>query len=188
MQFQNERNNWVNLNGKVLGINQNGVVMPTEADYFLADKAEGQWAVSVDTDDTRKFTFTNRENPSKSISVKSMHALGNDVYAVEYEQNDEWGAQYNWYTRPFGFNTAGTVRNQALRDTLIIKAAEGNLKITKGENAYNTDSYANWTKEDLQDKTFQLSIDAASQLYVTENEGKDSHFLGLTADETEVTN
>ena len=188
MQFQNENSKWVNLNGKVLGINQNGVVMPTEADYFLADKAEGQWAVSVDTDDTRKFTFTNRENPSKSISVKSMHALGNDVYAVEYEQNDEWGAQYNWYTRPFGFNTAGTVRNQALRDTLIIKAAEGNLKITKGENAYNTDSYANWTKEDLQDKTFQLSIDAASQLYVTENEGKDSHFLGLTADETEVTN
>ncbi len=188
MQFQNERNNWVNLNGKVLGINQNGVVMPTEADYFLADKAEGQWAVSVDTDDTRKFTFTNRENPSKSISVKSMHALGNDVYAVEYEQNDEWGAQYNWYTRPFGFNTAGTVRNQALRDTLIIKAAEGNLKLTKGAHAYNTDSYANWTKEDLQDKTFQLSIDAASQLYVTENEGKDSHFLGLTADETEVTN
>ena len=188
MQFQNERNNWVNLNGKVLGINQNGVVMPTEADYFLFDKAEGQWAVSVDTDDTRKFTFTNRENPSKSISVKSMHALGNDVYAVEYEQNDEWGAQYNWYTRPFGFNTAGTVRNQALRDTLIIKAAEGNLKLTKGAHAYNTDSYANWTKEDLQDKTFQLSIDAASQLYVTENEGKDSHFLGLTADETEVTN
>ena len=117
-----------------------------------------------------------------------MHALGNDVYAVEYEQNDEWGAQYNWYTRPFGFNTAGTVRNQALRDTLIIKAAEGNLKLTKGAHAYNTDSYANWTKEDLQDKTFQLSIDAASQLYVTENEGKDSHFLGLTADETEVTN
>ncbi|OUO51437.1 hypothetical protein B5F77_10420 [Parabacteroides sp. An277] len=188
MQFQNERNNWVNLNGKVLGINQNGVVMPTEADYFLADKAEGQWAVSVDTDDTRKFTFTNRENPSKSISVKSMHALGNDVYAVEYEQNDEWGAQYNWYTRPFGFNTAGTVRNQALRDTLIIKAAEGNLKITKGENAYNTDSYANWTKEDLQDKTFQLSIDAAAQLYVTENEGKDSHFLGLSDDVLDVTN
>ena len=188
MQFQNERNNWVNLNGKVLGINQDGVVMPTEADYFLFDKAEGQWAVSVDTDDTRKFTFTNRENPSKSISVKSMHALGNDVYAVEYEQNDEWGAQYNWYTRPFGFNTAGTVRNQALRDTLIIKAAEGNLKLTKGAHAYNTDSYANWTKEDLQDKTFQLSIDAASQLYVTENEGKDSHFLGLTADETDVTN
>ena len=188
MQFQNERNNWVNLNGKVLGINQDGVVMPTEADYFLFDKAEGQWAVSMTdaANDTRKFTFTNRENPSKSIKIKSMHALGNDVYAVEYDEaaSSQWG----YLDYPFGFYTAGNVRNQVERDTLIIKAAEGNLKLTKGAHAYNTDSYANWTKEDLQDKTFQLSIDAASQLYVTENEGKDSHFLGLTADETEVTN
>ena len=188
MQFQNERNNWVNLNGKVLGINQDGVVMPTEADYFLFDKAEGQWAVSMTdaANDTRKFTFTNRENPSKSIKIKSMHALGNDVYAVEYDNANQYPAPYVDY--PFGFYTAGNVRNQVERDTLIIKAAEGNLKLTKGAHAYNTDSYANWTKEDLQDKTFQLSIDAASQLYVTENEGKDSHFLGLTADETEVTN
>ena len=191
MQFQNERNNWVNLDGKVLGIGQNNVVMPTEADYFLKDKAEGQWAVAMQTEDgkvtdSRKFVFMNRENPDKKIWIESMHALGNDVYAVEY--SDINSDEYPGYRYPFGFYTAGNNRNQVERDTLIIKAAEGNLKLTKGAHAYNTDSYANWTKEELQDKTFQLSIDAASQLYVTENEGKDSHFLGLTADETEVTN
>ena len=183
MQFRNENSNWVNLNGKVLGINQYGWVMPTEADYFLFDKAEGQWAVSMTdaANDTRKFTFTNRENPSKSIKIKSMHALGNDVYAVEYDYNS---ADESW-AKPFGYYNG---RNQAQRDTLVIKAAKGNLKLTKGVDAHNMDSYANWTKEDLQDKTFQLSIDAAAQLYVTENEGKDSHFLGLTDDALEVTN
>ena len=179
MQFQNEDNKWVNLDGKVLGINKYGWVMPTEADYFLFDKAEGQWAVSMTdpANDTRKFTFTNRENPSKSIAIKSMHALGNDVYAVEYES-----APFGYYAGKYGHY------NQVERDTLVIKAAEGALKFTKGKNAHNMDSYANWTKEELQDKTFQLSIDAAAQLYVTENEGKDSHFLGLTDDATEVTN
>ena len=196
MQFKNEKNAWVNLDGKVLGINQEGVVMPTEADYFLFDKAEGQWAVSMQTNDkgevtdSRKFVFTNRENPDKSITIKSMHALGNDVYAVEYDNPSEhpiwWPAYYN---RPFGYYTdKNNNRNQVMRDTLVIKAAEGALKFAKGKDAYNMDSYANWTKEELQDKTFQLSIDAAAQLYVTENEGKDSHFLGLTDDATEVTN
>ena len=33
-----------------------------------------------------------------------------------------------------------------------------------------------------------MSIDAAAQLYVTENEGKDSHFLGLSSEEADVTN
>ena len=193
MQFQNERNNWVNLNGKVLGINQDGVVMPTEADYFLFDKAEGQWAVSMQTNDkgevtdSRKFVFTNRENPDKSIAIKSMHALGNDVYAVEYEGSDE--IPYPWVNYPFGFYTTNdNKRNQVERDTLVITPAKGNLKLTAGKDAFNNDSYANWTKEDLQDRTFQLSIDAAAQLYVTENEGKDSHFLGLTDDVLDVTN
>ena len=185
MQFQNEENAWVNLNGKVLGIGQNDEVMPTEAKYFLFDKAEGQWAVSMVKDkdgnvpDSRQFVFTNRENPSKHIAVKSMHALGNDVYAVEYGVTNE-------RQKPFGYYNNGD--NQVQRDTLVIKQAEGNLKFAAGKDALNMDSYANWTKEQLQDRTFQLSIDASAQLYVTENEGKDSHFLGLTDDALEVTN
>ena len=194
MQFKNELGNWVNLDGKVLGIGHisagNDKPMPTEADYFLADKAEGQWAVAMQTTDgqvtdSRKFIFTNRENPEESIYVKSMHALGNDVYAVEYDNASQWGN----LDYPFGFYTAGTTgRNQAMRDTLVITAAEGNLKLTAGKDAFNMDSYANWTKEQLQDRTFQLSIDASAQLYVTENEGKDSHFLGLTDEALDVTN
>ena len=195
MQFKNELGNWVNLDGKVLGIGHisagNDEPMPTEADYFLTDKAEGQWAVAMQKDangnvpDSRKFVFTNRENPEESIYVKSMHALGNNVYAVEYDNASQWAT----LDYPFGFYTAGNnERNQAMRDTLVITAAEGNLKLTPGKDAFNMDSYANWTKEDLQDRTFQLSIDASTQLYVTENEGKDSHFLGLTDDALKVTN
>ena len=185
MQFQNEDNAWVNLNGKVLGIGQNEEVMPTEAKYFLFDKAEGQWAVSMVKDkdgnvpDSRQFVFTNRENPNKHIAVKSMHALGNDVYAVEYGVTGE-------RSKPFGYYNNG--ENQVARDTLVIAPAKGNLKFAAGKDAFNMDSYANWTKEQLQDRTFQLSIDASAQLYVTENEGKDSHFLGLTDDALEVTN
>ena len=195
MQFKNENGNWVNLDGKVLGMNRYGYPMPTEADDFLFDKAEGQWAVSLEKDadgnvvDSRKFIFTNRENPNAKFAVKVMHDMGNHTYAVEYnidegweEAVSQWGE--NWYHMPFGYANG---RNQALRDTLVITQAEGNLANPNKGTKY-ADSYANWTVEELQDKTFQLSIDAAAQLYVTENEAKGSHFLGLTANEGEVTN
>ena len=198
MQFKNENGKMVNLNGKVMGLNSEGKAEPTEPEYFLFDKAEGQWIVTMtgagnitaankdgvakgENFDSRRFTFTNRENGA-SFSVESMHALGNDTYAVEYDK-DAWG---QYLVNRFGQEVD---LNLANRDTLIIKAADIDNTIAKGaKGLYNTDSYANWTKEELQDKTFQLSVDAAAQLYVTENEGKDSHFLGLTADETEVTN
>ena len=201
MQYLNEDNKYVNLDGKVLGLTEDGSrAIPSEPNYFLADKAEGQWAVSMTeaiekgvfdaedeeqaiTNDTR-FTFTNRENGT-SIAIKSMHALGNDLYAVEYESNG--GEAFSGYAgRTWGGQA--TVWNRANRDTLKITPAKGNLKVTNGQSARNMDSYANWTKEQLQDKTFQLSIDAAAQLYVTENEAKGSHFLGLTADAESVTN
>ncbi len=195
MQFKNENGNWVNLDGKVLGMNRAGYPMPTEARYFLFDKAEGQWAVSLKKDekgnviDSRMFVFTNRENPKAQFSVKVMHDMGNHTYAVEYdidkgweEAVSQWGG--NWYHMPFGYANG---RNQALRDTLVITQAEGNLANPANGTKY-TDSYANWTVKELQDKTFQLSIDADAQLYVTENEAKGSHFLGLTANEANVTN
>ena len=205
MQFQNEENSWVNLNGKVLGINKEGYAAPTEPEYFLADKSEGMWyvtmtdaeglkatdnAVNLSSIDSRKFTFTNRENPEVTLEVKVMHALGNDVYAVEYDDASQFPQYWPaWYNRPFGYQTINGNRNQVMRDTLIIKAADIDKAIAKGAaGLHNMDSYANWTKEDLQDKTFQLSIDAAAQLYVTENEGKDSHFLGLSSEEADVTN
>ena len=199
MQFENEAGKMVNLDGKVLGINaKNNEAVPTEAEYFLFDKAEGQWAVSMTeasgltaantngqaVSDSRKFTFTNRENPEITYKVKSMHYLGNNTYAVEYESNDAFG-EYNVKT-PWGTTVD---LNKANRDTLVITEADVNKKIaTDALGLHNMDSYANWTKEELQDKTFQLSIDAAAQLYVTENEGKDSHFLGLTDEVAYVTN
>ena len=187
MQFKNENGEWVNLNGKVLGMNSKEEAAPSEKEYFLADKAEGQWAVSM-TDaagatakdgvalsgiDSRKFTFTNRENPNATFAVTAMHALGNDVYAVEYESRDKVN----------GFYGVNNNRNRAERDTLIITAAKGLQEFEAGKNGKNDDSYAKWTKEELQDKTFQLSIDAAAELFVVENEGKGSHFLGLSTEE-----
>ena len=186
MQFYSD-GNYVNLNNKVLGISESGYdAVPTEAEYYLFDKAEGQWAVSMtdfeDADpktiDSRKFTFTNRENANAKLEVTAMHYMGNNTYAVEYATG---GAR-------FGVQTINGNHYWVARDTLVITPAKGNLKLTAGKDAFNNDSYANWTKEDLQDRTFQLSIDAAAQLYVTENEGKDSHFLGLTDDVLDVTN
>ncbi|MCD7711750.1 MAG: hypothetical protein LUJ25_03325 [Firmicutes bacterium] len=169
MQFKNENGEWVNLNGKVLGLDKDGDAAPSEKEYFLADKAEGQWAVSmtdaagatakngVAATDSRKFTFTNRENGA-SFDVATIHALGNDVYAVEYHGSDPFG-QY----KIFGMQRY----NRAERDTLVIAAAEGLNIDREGKlgNVYN-DSYARWTKEELQDKTFQLSIDAAAEWFV----------------------
>ena len=186
MQFYSD-GNYVNLNNKVLGISESGYdAVPTEAEYYLFDKAEGQWAVSMtdfeDADpktiDSRKFTFTNRENANAKLEVTAMHYMGNNTYAVEYATS---GAR-------FGVQTINGNHYWVARDTLVITPAKGNLKLTARKDAFNNDSYANWTKEDLQDRTFQLSIDAAAQLYVTENEGKDSHFLGLTDDVLDVTN
>ena len=203
MQYA-EGNKMINLNGKVLGINaDNDKAVPTEKEYFLFDKAEGQWIVTMTeavgltaenangqaVGDSRKFTFTNRENPEIKYSVKSMHYLGNNTYAVEYGLNEDGNqidafGEYNVKT-PWGERDL----NRANRDTLVITEADVDKTIAiDALGLHNMDSYANWTKEDLQDRTFQLSVDAAAQLYVTENEGKDSHFLGLTADETEVTN
>ncbi len=186
MQFYND-GKWVNLNGKVLGVSENGKdAVPTEKAYYLFDKAEGQWAVSMtdfedansETIDSRKFTFRNRENAKAKLEVTAMHYMGNNTYAVEYATG----------SARFGAQTVNGIHYGVSRDTLVITPAKGNLKLTAGKDAFNNDSYAQWTKEELQDKTFQLSIDAAAQLYVTENEGKDSHFLGLSADETDVTN
>ena len=205
MQYE-EDGKMINLNGKVLGINEdNNKAIPTEKEYFLFDKAEGQWIVTMtgadgltakntngtSVGDSRMFTFTNRENPAIKYNVKSMHYLGNNTYAVEYTSGDEHAAnngdafgEYNVKT-PWGERDL----NWANRDTLVITEADVDKTIATGaKGLHNMDSYANWTKEDLQDKTFQLSIDAAAQLYVTENEGKDSHFLGLTDDVLDVTN
>ena len=204
MQYA-EGNKMINLDGKVLGINEAGTkAVPTEKEYFLFDKAEGQWIVTMTeaanltaantngqtVGDSRKFTFTNRENPTIKYSVKSMHYLGNNTYAVEYglDKDDNQIDAFGQYLVK-RWNGSEYDLNRANRDTLVI--TEANVDKTIAEDAlglHNMDSYANWTKEDLQDRTFQLSVDAAAQLYVTENEGKDSHFLGLTADETEVTN
>ena len=205
MQYA-EGNKMINLDGKVLGINaDNNKAVPTEKEYFLFDKAEGQWIVTMTeadgltaenangqaVGDSRKFTFTNRENPEIKYSVKSMHYLGNNTYAVEYEAGDAHAANDGDAFGEYNVKTLWGDRdlNRANRDTLVITEADVDKTIaTDALGLHNMDSYANWTKEDLQDRTFQLSVDAAAQLYVTENEGKDSHFLGLTADETEVTN
>ncbi len=187
MQYYNDEGQWVNLNNKVLGVNKWGNdPMPAEAGQFLSNKPEGQWFVTMtDIDgieakdgakgvnDLRKFTFTNRENPNVKLHVTTMHYMGDYTYAVEYESGS---AQFGHYTND-GSHWAVN------RDTLVINPLE-----TAISKHHNMDGYANWTKEDLQDKVFQLSVDAVSQLYVTENEAKDSHFLGLSSDELDATN
>ena len=188
VQYQNSEGQWVNLNNKVLGIDKWGNdPMPAEAGQFLSNKPEGQWFVTMtDADgkeakdgvlsvnDLRKFTFTNRENPNVKLHVTTMHYMGDYTYAVEYADSQSQFGQLHINDNSW---------HSLNRDTLVITPLA-----TAISKHHNMDGYANWTKEDLQDKVFQLSIDAVSQLYVTENEAKDSHFLGLSSDELDATN
>ena len=185
MQYWNDEGQSVNLNNKVLGVNKWGNdPLPSEAGQFLFNKPEGQWFVTMTeidghtaeqgaagVDDLRSFTFTNRENPNAQLHVTTMHYMGDYTYAVEYASGN---AKFGRY---------GETHWIMNRDTLVITPLDRPIS-----EHHNMDGYANWTKEDLQDKVFQLSVDAVSQLYVTENEAKDSHFLGLSSDELDATN
>ena len=185
IQYWNDEGQSVNLNNKVLGVNKLGNdPLPSEAGQFLFNKPEGQWFVTMTeidgrtaeqgaagVNDLRKFTFTNRENPNAQLHVTTMHYMGDYTYAVEYASGNAKFGRYGDNHLPVN------------RDTLVITPLDRPIS-----EHHNMDGYANWTKEDLQDKVFQLSVDAVSQLYVTENEAKDSHFLGLSSDELDATN
>ena len=188
VQYRNSESQWVTLNNKVLGVAKDGLrPMPAEEGQFLFNKPEGQWFVTMTeidgrtaeqgaagVDDLRRFTFTNRENPNVKVHVTTMHHISGNTFAVEYGSGDaQFGKlpidDYSYY--PLN------------RDTLVITPLANPIS-----EHHNMDGYANWTKEDLQDKVFQLSVSSVSQLYVTENEAKDSHFLGLSSDELDATN
>ena len=186
MQYWNNEGQSVNLNNKVLGVDKwGGTPMPSEEGQFLFNKPEGQWFVTMTeidgrtaeqgatgVNDLRSFTFSNRENPEVQLHVTTMHYMGDYTYAVEYASGN---AQFGHYVNNGNWRVN--------RDTLVITPLANPIN-----EHHNMDGYANWTKEDLQDKVFQLSVDAVSQLYVTENEAKDSHFLGLSSDELDATN
>ena len=186
MQYWNNEGQSVNLNNKVLGVDKwGGAPMPSEEGQFLFNKPEGQWFVTMTeidertaeqgatgVNDLRSFTFSNRENPEVQLHVTTMHYMGDYTYAVEYASGN---AQFGHYVNNGNWSVN--------RDTLVITPLANPI-----DKHHNMDGYANWTKEDLQDKVFQLSVDAVSQLYVTENEAKDSHFLGLSSDELDATN
>ena len=188
VQYRNSESQWVTLNNKVLGIDKTGEdPMPAEEGQFLFNKPEGQWFVTMTdidgrtaeqgaagVDDLRKFTFTNRENPNVKLYVAAMHHISGNTFAVEYDNNQSQFGQL-----PINDNSWYSLK----RDTVVITPLANPI-----DKHHNMDGYANWTKEDLQDKVFQLSVDAVSQLYVTENEAKDSHFLGLSSDELDATN
>ncbi len=186
MQYWNNEGQSVNLNNKVLGVDKWGdTPMPSEEGQFLFNKPEGQWFVTMTeidgrtaeqgatgVNDLRSFTFSNRENPEVQLHVTTMHYMGDYTYAVEYASGN---AQFGHYVNNGNWSVN--------RDTLVITPLDKPIN-----EHHNMDGYANWTKEDLQNKVFQLSVDAVSQLYVTENEAKDSHFLGLSSDELDATN
>ena len=168
IEFANSSNvvfKGITLNGKVLGAE----AIPSDKDYFLFSKPEGQWAVSMtnakgdlkkgvalNSDNDTQFTFTNRES-GKAYSVDKMHYMGDNKYAVEYASGSALFAA------------------SSSRDTIIITPAA-----TLKNDAVQMDGYANWKAEEVQDKVFRLMVASKQHgYYVTENHSKDSHFLGL---------
>ena len=106
VKYTTQDGNNATLDGKVLGMardnsNKKWEAFPAEANKFLADKPEGQWAVSMtnaaaatdekgikldsDANEDVAFTFVNRENPAAQYTVSRMYNLGNNKFAVEYD-------------------------------------------------------------------------------------------------------
>ncbi len=168
----------VPLNGKVLGMSENGAyAAPQSTDKVRLDAPEGQWIVlatttaAADDDvaangkvdnnagvkgtDTR-FTFVNRES-GVSFTVNRMYWIEGDKYAVESNN-------------PFA---------HAQRDTMIIE----NANVTK--DAYNNSimedgAYANYKAADILDQEYNLIVKSTqSDYYVSENHAG-QHLLGIT--------
>ena len=168
----------VPLNGKVLGMTENGAyAAPQSADKVRLDAPEGQWIVmatttaaadddvdakgkvanngSVKGTDTR-FTFVNRES-GVSFTVNRMYWIEGDKYAVESNN-------------PFAY---------AARDTMIIE----NANVSK--DAYNSTimedgAYANYKAADILDQEYNLIVKSTqSDYYVSENHAG-QHLLGIT--------
>ncbi|MCD8270836.1 MAG: DUF6383 domain-containing protein [Parabacteroides sp.] len=160
--------NNIKLNGKVLG----AAGKPADADNFLFSKPEGQWAVQMTAataaiakgeslDNVYGFTFVNRENNTEKYKVSKMYYLGNNKYAVAYDNGQ---AEF----------ATGDVA--LLRDTIAITPVEG-LK----NDRIQRDGYKNLTAEEVQDQLFNLLVASTEEdYYVGENHTAKSHFLGLS--------
>ena len=191
VKYTTEDGRAATLDGKVLGMaRDNGAntweAYPAEANKFLADKPEGQWAVSMtnasaatnkngvslsaDKNEDVAFTFTNRENPAAQYTVARMYNLGNNKFAVEYDYRGAFSTAYN----------AGGIG----RDTLEITPVN-----IESEGARLMDGYKNYTDAEIQDTEYRLIMNSTSNVdyYVSENHaGK--HLLGISTNEADAVN
>ena len=165
----------VPLNGKVLGMSENGAyAAPQSTDKVRLDAPEGQWIVLADanvadnnvaangkvsgssvTGTQTQFTFVNRES-GVSFTVDRMYWIEGDKYAVE------------------GSNFA-----YAPRDTMIISAA-GVSKDAYNNSIMEDGAYANYKAADILDQEYNLIVKSTqSDYYVSENHAG-QHLLGIT--------
>ena len=167
----------VPLNGKVLGMSENGnYVAPQAADKVRLDAPEGQWAVlalpyiedgknTSLTGNETQFTFVNRES-GVGFTVNKLYWIEGDKYAVEH---------YN------------TFANGCARDTMIIANANVS-KDAYGSVIMEDAAYANYKAADILDQEYRLIVKSTqSDYYVSENHAG-QHLLGITEDETDAVN
>ena len=167
----------VPLNGKVLGMSENGnYVAPQAAEKVRLDAPEGQWAVlalpNIEdgkntslTGNETQFTFVNRES-GVGFTVNKLYWIEGDKYAVEH---------YN------------TFANGCARDTMIIANANVS-KDAYGSVIMEDAAYANYKAADILDQEYRLIVKSTqSDYYVSENHAG-QHLLGITEDETDAVN
>lgn len=185
IKYNTEDNRQALLDGKVLGMNRTGSqAYPMDNSKFLSAKPEGQWfvtmtnlegktadelkkGVELDRDENKDvaFTFVNRENPNVSYRVARMFYLGDNKYAVEYDDRNSFSYN-NYYTG---------------RDTLLLTPVD----IEK--NARQMDGYKDYADADLQDVEYRLAVASTSDVdyYVTENHAG-RHLLGISKDQEDA--
>lgn len=186
IQYYTEAGQQARLNGKVLGMDRRGWrPYPMDNSKFLAAKPEGQWFVKMTNllDKTEKqlkdgvklnrdknedvaFTFVNRENPSVCYDVARMFYLGDNKYAVEYNDANSFSRKYDSYTG---------------RDTLLL------TPVDVEKNARQMDGYKDYADADLQDIEYRLAVASTSDVdyYVTENHAG-RHLLGISKDQEDA--
>ena len=191
VKYTTEDDRQATLDGKVLGMARDNsyrkwTAFPAEADKFLVDKPEGQWAVSMtnaaaatdekgvkldsDANEDVAFTFTNRENNDAQYKVARMYNLGGNKFAVEYDVN--------------GMAFSNSHMAGQYRDTLEITPVN-----IESEGARLMDGYKNYKDAEIQDTEYRLIMNSTSNVdyYVSENHaGK--HLLGISTNEADAVN
>ena len=159
-------NNYEINYGKVLGLNQQGMVEWVDADEALVGYPETEWAITYD-EATKTLTFKNRENPKA-------------VAGYDYSTNPVTPQYYTIHESQL-YNIDGKTN---------VFAYQGDTIEFKANTQYKeSDGYLRLDAQKLRDQLYYVGVNSSvwdGVAYVSENH-KDNHQVGLDTDQENAT-